>query len=105
MAIARRKFGNWDVEVEYESVADLFEKSAVFEELGRFLRCPLTDDGKGTTDVRFVVREYDGNKFYELRSNVKPYAQMQLGLKKDGKTLFPKKQEDGAYWFVYNKDK
>lgn len=99
MPRARKSFiGGWEVEFDFSTMTELWEKAAAYDELSKYGHCDVK--GEETDDVRFSVREHEGNKYYELRSN-ESRAQMAFGQHKKGETLFPKKQEDGSTWFVW----
>jgi hypothetical protein len=67
---------------------DIFEKVAQYQEVFGTTKCPAC----GGTDLRYVVREHDGNKYYELRcNNPDCRAKLAFGAHKAGNTLFPKK--------------
>lgn len=49
-------------------------------------------------DLKFVVREVDDNKYYEIRCK-KCGAKFSFGQAKKGGTLFPKKKDADGKWF------
>jgi len=68
---------------------EVFEQLAQMQEVFGQQKC-----GKcNCEDLRFVVREIDDNKFYELRcTNIKCRAVLSFGCNKKGFTLFPKRK-------------
>ena len=79
------------VELEAETQTDLFEKLARIQEVFNEEIPP----GAKTLNTRFVVREVDGNKFYEMRCQETGHV-LAFGKHKKGDTLFPKRRdEDG----------
>ena len=84
---------NVSIMAQGESQADVFEQVAAMQEVvgpGECGKC------KGT-DLRFVVREVDGNKFFELRClNPKCRAILSYGQNKGDKkgSLFPHIKEN-----------
>ena len=55
--------GRLSVEFDCESQKDLFSQLSAFQEVFGETKC-----GKcGSENLRFVVRENDGNEYYELR--------------------------------------
>lgn len=93
-------------EIEGSNQKDIFEQLAKIDEVFGHSDCPITESGKSSSNIKFVVREdKDGNKYYELRCKEKPYARMAFGQHRSTKTLFPKRQEEGEYagkyWFVW----
>lgn len=101
------KSGNITVELEDNSQKGLWEKLGDFQEIFEETTC-----GKcGSENVRFVTREVDGNKFFELKCMERNCrARLSFGSHKKGDTLFPKRKDGaGAYlpdsgWVKYNKD-
>lgn len=95
------------VEAESEKQTEIFEQLHSLQEVFGQSRC-----GKcGNEDsFKYVVREVDDNKFYELRCE-KCRAKITFGAHKRGNTLFPKRKDDeGEYlpdngWLRWNKDK
>lgn len=82
------------IELDGSTQKDIFEKLAGVQQVFGEPKC-----GKcGGTDLRFQVREVDGNKYYEMVCmNPKCYAKLGYGQNKVGDTLFPKRftQEKG----------
>ena len=65
---------------------DIFEKVAQYQEVFGNDTCPAC----GSTNLAYVVREHDDNKFYEIRCK-DCGAKLPFGAHKKGNTLFPKK--------------
>lgn len=91
-------------DIEGGTQKELFENLSSTQEVFGSTAC-----GKcGGKDLKFVVREVDDNKFYELKCT-KPgcYAKLTFGAHKKGDTLFPKRKDaDGNYmphdgWYIY----
>ena len=80
-------------EFEGSSQTEIFENLANFSEVFSMDTC-----GKcGKKNVRYVVREVDDNKYYELRCN-DCRAKLAFGVHKKGGTLFPKRKDDKGTW-------
>lgn len=77
------------VELESEDQKELFSKLASVQEIFAEEKCGLC----GSTNLRFVTREVDGNKYYELRC-ADCGAILSFGQHKKGGTLFPKRKDD-----------
>lgn len=94
------------VEAEGDKQTDLFEEIAQLQEVFGQEKC-----GKcGGTDLRYVVREVDDNKYFELRcKNIKCRASLAFGQHKKGGSLFPKIKDGEAYipnngWQIWDKE-
>jgi hypothetical protein len=85
--------GNLSLEIQADTQKDVFKEIASFEEVFGENVC-----GKcGSENVRCVVRENDGNEFFEMRC-VECSAKLGLGVHKKGGGLFPKRKDaDGKY--------
>lgn len=105
--------GKLTFELEGQSQAELFEKLAQTQEIFEDRTC--TKHGEESDEVNFVVREVDGNKFYELQyvgNNQKLWGcKRTFGQSKQNKgQLFPhRKDKEGRYlpdngWVVYDKE-
>ena len=89
------KSGQFGVEFEGKDHKDVFEQVAKFQEIFEEKTC-----GKcKKSNIRFSVREVDGNKFYELVCREPQCrAKLAFGVHKQGGTLFPKrKSDDGTF--------
>ena len=105
--------GRLTFELEGQTQAELFEKLAQTQEIFENRRC--TKFGEESDEVNFVVREVDGNKFYELQyagENPKLWGcRKSFGQSKQNKgQLFPhRKGEDGEFlpdngWMKYDRE-
>ena len=97
-----KKIGNLTIEFDGETQKDIFKQLSSLEEVFGEKAC-----GKcGSENLRFIVRENDGNEFYELRC-MDCGAILSYGQHKKGGTLFPKRKDaDGNYmkhngWYKY----
>lgn len=87
------KLGNLNVEFESDAIKDIFTQLSVFQEVFGELQC-----GKcGSENLRFVVRENDGNEYYELRC-IDCGARLSFGVHKKGGSLFPKRKDADGNW-------
>jgi hypothetical protein len=85
----RLTYTNGKLRTEFEGTqADVFGQLAQFQEVFEESKC-----GKcNSDDLRYVVRENDGNKYYELHCK-KCRAKLAFGQhKNEQKTLFPKRK-------------
>ena len=81
------------VEFDGESVKDIWNQLAVFQEVFGEDTC-----GKcGSSNLRFVVRENDGNQYYELRCN-DCGAKLSFGVNRTGGGLFPRRKSADGEW-------
>lgn len=96
-------------ELEGEGQKEIFKELATIQEIFSEEKCGLC----GSENIRFVVRNVEGNDYYELRC-IDCGAVLAFGQHKKGGTLFPKrKDDDGNYmpnkgWHRFvkeNKDK
>lgn len=84
-------------EIDGKSQKDIFEQLASIQEVFSFTKCEKCQ----STDLKFVVREVEGNKFYELRcQNRQCRARLSFGSHKVGETLFAKKKDGGGNWLA-----
>lgn len=74
-----------NVTVEAENQKAVFEALSEYQEIFAITQCPHCQQ----THLRYVVREVEGNKFYELRC-LDCHAKLQFGQHKGQTTLFPK---------------
>ncbi|NBX98110.1 hypothetical protein EB118_22125 [bacterium] len=80
-------------ELEGEGQKEIFKELSTIQEIFSEEQCGLC----GSTNIRFVVRNVDGNDYYELRC-LDCGAVLAFGQHKKGGTLFPKrKDDDGNY--------
>lgn len=94
--------GRMTVEIEGSKLTDLFEGVARFQEV--FEDNTATKGGETSNDVRYVVREVDGNKYYEKRVNSGPLrgVKKSYGVHKVGGGLFPKSKDADDKWLPDN---
>lgn len=81
------------VEVEGKDNKDIFRQLAIFQELFDNGRCQACDSER----VRFVVREVQGNTYYELRC-LDCGSTLAFGQKKADGSLFPKRKDKDGNW-------
>lgn len=90
------KSGIW-LEWETDNLKTLFETMADWSELLDIDVC-----GKcGKKNLQFTVRNVQDNNFYELRCK-DCRARLSFGLKKDGKTVFARRKDNGGNWLPDN---
>ena len=88
-----KKIGNLTIEFEGETQKDIFKQLSSLEEVFGETTC-----GKcGSENLRFVVRENDGNEFYELRC-LDCGAKLSFGSHKKGCCLFPRRKDAEGKW-------
>jgi|TARA_B100000676_G_scaffold141614_1_gene140269 DNA-directed RNA polymerase subunit RPC12/RpoP len=85
--------GKLSVQLECDSQKELFTQLAQFQEVFSENKC-----GKcGSENLRFVVRENDGNEYYELRC-LDCGAKLAFGVMKKGGGLFPRRKDSDGNW-------
>ena len=85
--------GKLSVQLECDSQKELFTQLAQFQEVFSENKC-----GKcGSEKLRFVVRENDGNEYYELRC-LDCGAKLAFGVMKKGGGLFPRRKDSEGNW-------
>jgi hypothetical protein len=95
-----------EFELEGSGQKEIFKELALIQEIFSETKCGLC----GSTNIRFIVRNVDGNDYYELKCN-DCGAVLAFGQHKKGGTLFPKrKDDDGNYlpnkgWYKYQSNK
>ena len=101
-----KKVGSLSFEIEGETQRDVFKEIASFEEVFGENTC-----GKcGSENVRCIVRENDGNEYFEMRC-LDCGAKLSFGVHKKGGGLFPRRKDaDGKYlpsggWQKWNAEK
>lgn len=82
-----------EFELEGEGQKEIFKELAAVQEIFGEEKCGLC----GSTNLKFVVRNVDGNDFYELRC-AECGAILAFGQHKKGGTLFPKRKDDEGNW-------
>lgn len=91
MKVTRHSDGVVSVEAEGDTQTSVFEELAKLQEVFDHKECGHCHG----TDLKFMVREVEGNKFYELRCcNISCNARLKFGAHKQGNTLFPKRRWD-----------
>ena len=85
--------GKISVELEGDTQKDLFAQLSAFQEVFDESTC-----GKcGSTNLRFVTREGDGNSYYEIRC-LDCGARLEFGQSKQGGGLFPRRKSKEGEW-------
>ena len=85
--------GNLTLDVDRETQKEVFKELAAFEEVFGESSC-----GKCSSEnLRFVVRENDGNEYYEIRC-VDCGARLAFGSHKKGGGLFPRRKDAEGNW-------
>jgi hypothetical protein len=80
-------------ELEGSGQKEIFKELAIIQEIFSEHKCGMCNKD----DIKFIVRNIDGNDYYELRCN-DCSAVLSFGQHKKGGTLFPKrKDDDGKY--------
>ena len=88
-----KTIGNLTVEFDGETQKDIFKQLSSLEEVFGEKVC-----GKCKSEnLRYVVRENDGNEFYELRC-LDCGAKLAFGAHKQGGGLFPKRKSPDGEW-------
>lgn len=93
-------------ELEASDQKDIFEELSSLQEVFGQNQCGKC---KGT-NLKFQVREVDGNKFYETRCQ-SCGAKLSFGAHKKGNSIFPRRKDsEGKYlnnggWLKWNKEK
>lgn len=94
-----------EFELEGSGQKEIFKELALIQEIFGEEKCGLCGSG----NIKFVVRNVEGNDYYELRCG-DCGAILAFGQHKKGGTLFPKrKDDDGNYlsnrgWHKWSKD-
>lgn len=88
-----------EFELEGAGQKEVFKELATIQEIFGEEKCGLC----GSTNFKFVVRNVDGNDYYELRcSDTKCKAILAFGQHKKGGTLFPKRKDDNGNYLPNN---
>jgi hypothetical protein len=80
-------------ELEGSGQKEIFKELAIIQEIFAEESCGLC----GSKSLKFVVRNVDGNDYYELRCN-DCGAILAFGQHKKGGTLFPRRKDDDNNW-------
>lgn len=88
-----KKVGSLTITFEAETQKEVFKYLSSLEEVFGETKC-----GKcGSENLRFVVRENDGNEYYELRC-LDCGAKLAFGVMKKGGGLFPRRKDSEGNW-------
>lgn len=88
-----------EFELEGAGQKEVFKELATIQEIFGEEKCGLC----GSTNFKFVVRNVDGNDYYELRcGESKCKAILAFGQHKKGGTLFPKRKDDDNNYLPNN---
>jgi len=88
-----KKVGSLTITFEGETQKDIVKQLSSLEEVFGESAC-----GKcGSENLRWVVRENDGNEYYELRC-LDCGAKLSFGVNKKGGGLFPKRKDGEGNW-------
>lgn len=85
------------VEVEGKDNKEIFSQLALFQEIYEVRRCGACQ----SENVRFVVREVQGNTYYELKC-IDCGATLAFGQKKADGSLFPKRKDKSGEYLPHN---
>jgi hypothetical protein len=84
-----------EFELEGAGQKELFKELASIQEIFGEESCGLC----GSKNLRFVVRNVEGNDYFELRCN-DCGAILAFGQHKKGGTLFPRRKDDNNNWLT-----
>ena len=84
-------------ELEGAGQKEIFKDLALIQEIFSEDTCNLCTK----SSLRFIVRNVEGNDYYELRCN-DCGAVLSFGQHKKGGTLFPKRRDDDNNWLPNN---
>lgn len=82
-----------EFELEGEGQKEIFKELASVQEIFGEEKCGLC----GSQNLKFVVRNVDGNDYYELKCS-DCGAVLAFGQHKKGGTLFPRRKDDEGNW-------
>ena len=91
-------------ELEGSGQKEIFKELAIIQEIFSEEKCGLC----GSTSFKFIVRNVDGNDYFELRCS-DCGAILSFGQHKKGGTLFPRRKDDAGSdlptkgWHKYQK--
>ena len=83
-------------EVEGSGQKELFKELATIQEIFGEEKCGMC----GNSSLKFLVRNVEGNDYYELRCN-ECTALLSFGQHKKGGTLFPKRKDDNGNYLPH----
>ena len=94
-----------NITFEGASQADVWQQLANLQEVFGETKCGKCNG----PNLRFVVRDVEENKYFELRCK-KCGARLSFGQHKTGGSLFPKRKDDDGYlpdggWMKWNAEK
>jgi hypothetical protein len=84
-------------ELEASGQKEIFKELALIQEIFSEEKCGLCK----SQSLRFIVRNVEGNDYYELRC-ADCGAVLAFGQHKKGGTLFPKRKDDDNNWLPNN---
>lgn len=84
-------------ELEASGQKEIFKELALIQEIFSEEKCGLC----GSKNLKFIVRNVEGNDYYELRCS-DCGALLAFGQHKKGGTLFPKRKDDNNNWLPNN---
>lgn len=84
-------------EIEASGQKEVFKELAVIQEIFAEAKCGMC----GSANIRFIVRNVEGNDYYELRC-MDCGAILTFGQHKKGGTLFPKRKDDNGNYLPHN---
>lgn len=93
----KKTIGNLSIEFEAETQKDIFKTQSSLDEVFGETTCGKCSSEK----VRFVVRENDGNEYYEIRC-IDCGAKLAFGAHKKGGGLFPRRKDADGNWLPDN---
>lgn len=85
--------GRLTASFECDTQKDLFAQLSSFQEVFGQHACGKCQ----SEDLRYVVRENDGNEYHEIRCN-KCSGRLSFGVNKKGGGLFPKRKDADGNW-------
>tara|TARA_Y100001972_G_C7468702_1_gene238804 strand:- start:52 stop:384 length:333 start_codon:yes stop_codon:yes gene_type:complete len=82
-----------EFELEGAGQKEIFKELATVQEIFSEKKCGVC----GSENIKFVVRNVEGNDYYELRC-MDCGATLAFGQHKKGGTLFPKRKDENGNW-------
>ena len=83
--------------IEGSGQKELFKNLSIVQEVFSEVQCGIC----GSHNIKFVVRNVDGNEYYECRC-MDCGAVLSFGQHKKGDTLFPKRKDEQGNWLENN---
>jgi hypothetical protein len=93
MKVKFKPTNNLEFELEGAGQKEIFKELAIVQEIFSEKHCGLCKNEA----LRFVVRNVDGNDYFELRCS-SCGGVLSFGQHKKGGTLFPKRKDDNNNW-------